>query len=1090
MRSILITAAVFAVLVAAFSVFLLTQKSTVPVVKRALRGTATSLPAPRDGPGGSTFGGGEGGWVQTFDKKTGELVNEFRADTFEPPVNNRVHVVRPDARFYAKDGQVLTLKAAYGDITMAETSRRGDRLGAMPGQPPSNGTLYDVTIGLLETPESETPILTATLPIVAFDNDTLRLNTVPMTVDGREVMADRVPITVRGRDYDFDGQGLTIRYNQRDRRLEFLEVAHGRRLVIKNLKAFGDKTAAADRVADSGPLMLDGRPIELVAADEAVAPRLSAEERQRRRDRRAASTRRAAREAATRAATAPSRPREIVAYRATFSDDVRLREAGVQVGSADRMTATFTFEPDAAATQPSSQSTAPPVVAPSGSVPPTTRPAQLSVTRPTDGHADAAVVQPATGPTTRVTTRPSRRAATRPATSPASSPAAAGPIEITWTGKLVVTPQKLAESGLRGTADRIVEFFGRPVNLQRDGSLITAAYVWASVEGNRFRAAPDATTPRVTLRDPNGTTLTTESIEADGDDAILHGRSEAELVLANEGSTTTRPSTLRTTWTDFATLRLATSPDGTRGIERANFRGNVDVQHPQLKLTSRTLDLGFVSDPEKDRPQLSTVRADGVVKAAVTGDDGQTQTIAAETLELATAANADGTLAVRSMHAQGGVVASDAKQTLSADDLRTTLSATNVEKKADGKGDAPTAFDVDQLTAAGRVTFRTADGATASADKLSVDRLGGAQWVTLTGTPARVADPQSAISGDRIRVDATGARANIDGPGTLTGRQKTADGKPGQPIDVVWKQSLTYDGPANQAAVVGAVVVTTKGTDGTTNEAKGRSLEIAFADAPSTKPTATPATKPTATPTGFGSVGGPAKQVKSLTLRGGAGENVEISSHLYAAGNADQWVRRTFLYAPALTVQTNADGSPGAIDVPSGGRMLYEEAAAATQPRPAATPTAPAKAPATGMGRGNIALQWTRSMTYDPTKQQAILEGDVYVVHRAPGEDDVFLEAPRLVADISDPNGPQGAQLKKMTADQGATMRAKTMRIEAPRAIFEPAADRVIATGTARQPVEWFDDKGLSRGSFAEMWWNVKTNQPEKVIDVKVEVNR
>lgn len=99
--------------------------------------------------------------------------------------------------------------------------------------------------------------------------------------------------------------------------------------------------------------------------------------------------------------------------------------------------------------------------------------------------------------------------------------------------------------------------------------------------------------------------------------------------------------------------------------------------------------------------------------------------------------------------------------------------------------------------------------------------------------------------------------------------------------------------------------------------------------------------------------------------------------------------------------------------------------------------------------------------------------------------------APRLVAEIADgKQSPQGAQLKRLTADQGATMFAKKMRVDAARAVYEPANDRLIATGTPRQPVQWFDENGLSRGSFGEMWWNLKTNQPEKVKDVSVEVNR
>ncbi|MGC4031732.1 MAG: hypothetical protein QM754_08360 [Tepidisphaeraceae bacterium] len=1080
MRSVLITAAVLAALVAGFVVFLLTQKSSVPVVKKN-RGGPASLPALRDG-GSGGVSGGEGGWVQSFDKKTGELTNEFRADHFDPPVNNRVHVVRPDARFYSKDGSVLTLSASKGDITMAESARKTDKLGSMQGQPPSHGVLYDVKLGLLETIDDTVPVITCTLPIVAFDNDTLRLNTIPLTVNGQEIPADEIPVTVRGRDYDFDGQGLTIRYNQRDRRLEFLEVAHGKRLVIKNPKAFGGTSQGvggsplgATFPPPAGPLLLEegGRPIELASADPEAAPKLSAEERERRRQRREAQERRAAREkrlaATQQAATKPatSRPHEAVAYQATFSDAVTITEGGTPVGDADRMVATFTFDQAAG-------STTKPVVAPAGSADAATQPVRHRRPTTTTQSTTLPVVLPTSQASTQPATRPARRqrAAT---TSPTTGPT--GPIEIKWTGKLTVVPQKLVDSGLRSSTDRIVEFTGKPVHLQRDGSTIVAAYIWAAIDGNRFLARPDDTTPLVTLTDPRGTVLKTESIEADGADAILHGKSSAEMVLADPQQ---QPKHLKTTWTELANIRSTTLPGGQRGIERASFRGNVTVDHPQLKMTSDTLALGFAADTKTRQSQLSAVRADGKVNAAVTNEDGSTQNIAANTLELGTAANADGSLAVRSLHASGNVVAGDGRQTLRADDLATQLAATKIDPKA-----GPTAMAVDSLKATGNINFATADGSHATGDLLEIKTVSGAQWVSITGTPARVSDPQQAISGSTITADTAGTRANIDGPGTLKGAAKTADGKPGQPIDVAWTDSMNFDGAANAATIRGNVVVTSKGDDGTISTAKGRTLEIAFVNAPTTQPAAT--TKPASTQP-FGIAGGAGKQLKSLTLIGTDAANpVEISSLLYSATEPNKIIRRTYVWAPAITVNANPDGTPGAIDVPSPGTMLYEDITPAVT-----TPNGTTK-PSVGPlgGQGAVALEWKKRMHYDPAAQQAVLEGDVKVVRRAPGQDEATMLAPRLIAEVTDAKqSPQGAQLKRLTADQGATMFARKMRVDAARAVYEPANDRLIATGTPRESVKWFDENGLSRGSFGEMWWNLKTNQPEKVKDVSVEVNR
>lgn len=1038
MRSILITAGVLAVLVTAFVVFLLTQKSSVPVARRTPG--STTLPTPTRNTSGNSVGASEKGWIQSFDKKTGELASEFRTDHLDPAVENVVHVTNPEARFYGKDGQVLTLSATDGDITMAETAKRQDRLGSMQSQPPSHGILRNVTLGLLETPESETPILVATLPIIAFDNDTLRLNTVPLPVkDAPEIPADQVPVTVRGRDYDFDGQGLVIRYNQRDRRLEYLEVAHGKRLVIKNPKAFGGQFSSA------GPLLMDnGRPIELTDADPETAPRMTAEERERRRQRRELLARRAAASQAALAATRPAR--ELFAYTTTFFDNVKIKEADAQVGSADQMTAVFTFDADKhAATQPTTRTASTQADGSLiGHTEPTTRPARRAhATQPTT-HA---VVQPSSQPARRV-------AASLPTTGPA------GPVEITWTGKLTVVPTRFAESGLNSTADRIVKFIGKPVTLQRQGSTVVAAYIWAALEGDRFNATPDETTPQVTLKDANGTTLVTESIESDGVDAILHGKSTADLMLTNEQPA--KP--LHATWTELATIRMSENADGKRSVDRAVFRGQVNVDHPQLKLNSDTLALGFAPDAAGGEPTISTVRADGQVRAAVTKDDGSVQTINASTLDLGTAPGQGNNIALRTLHARGDVVAQDPQQTLKTDDLDITLAA----KTATTQPSDLTA--VEKMTATGRVNFSSSQSGSVKADRLVVEQIAGQQWLTVTGTPATItnADGTFSGSGNTIRADAAGTAATIDGPGRMIGLQKNSDGKAGQPLEVAWSKSMVFDGPSNSAKIDGDVVVTTLGNDGSHNFAKGQTLDITFADAVKTAAATQKATTPLA---------GAGKQVKSLTLLSPANETVELSSLLYNSADASKLIRRTYLYVPRITVDVNPDGSPGAMNVPAGGQMLYEDVSATTQP------AGPA-------GNGTIAMEWKKSLTYDPAKKQAVLDGDVAVVRQAQNGDRMELRAPKLVADVVGGQTPQGLQLQKVTADN-ATMQANQVSIDAPTAVFDPGKNLLIAKGTPRVPVQLHEERqGMSRGSFGEIWWNMKTNQPEKLINVSAEVNR
>ena len=103
---------------------------------------------------------------------------------------------------------------------------------------PSRGKLHNVVISLFEPTDADEPNLVARMNNAAFDNDTFRIATEPYADgNGNTVEADQVPVVVRGKDYDFDGRGLVIRWNERDRKLQLLEIAHGQSLTVKNPSA-------------------------------------------------------------------------------------------------------------------------------------------------------------------------------------------------------------------------------------------------------------------------------------------------------------------------------------------------------------------------------------------------------------------------------------------------------------------------------------------------------------------------------------------------------------------------------------------------------------------------------------------------------------------------------------------------------------------------------------------------------------------------------------------------------------------------------------------------------------------------------------
>ncbi|HEX8339322.1 MAG TPA: LptA/OstA family protein, partial [Tepidisphaeraceae bacterium] len=928
MRSIILLVVTLIVLAGAFAVFL-TFESDSPAVQSGPT-IARTEPAPTTAStqteSDSILGAGDGVWIQTYDKDTGVLLNEFRAKRYEPPQNGTVHVDRPEARFYSGNGQRLTLTADYGDVVMPDSGRKAQRLDSLDSGPPTRGTLHNVTLGLLENETATEPSITCTIPILAFDNEALKLNTVQTQIDGREVLADRVPVTVRG-DYEFDGQGLTIRWNARDQRLEYLEITHGRRLVVKDIDAFGGLPSARGASPDDGL-------IELADADPAaVAAKTAAEESRRRAERRAAATRRSA--AAQWRASAP------VAYHAVFSDNVHVREGRNEIGTADRLTATFSFDKPEPATRPAD---APATSAPAGG---------------------AAASSPATKPAAR-TLRAERSPATRPSE----------PIELLWTGKLTIVPKPLAEAGLKSSADRLIGFEGSPARLTRDGSGIVARKIVASTEGNRFTATV-APGEQVRLTDPSGLTLMTESLDFFGQTATLIGPSSAELPLPVAGAAAgATPQTMNLRWTDRATLLFAAPVGGTRVIRRATFDGAVAVTHPDLRLGAKSL--GLVFDPKSTaaKPLLDRIEAQGDV--AVTVREGAAErSVHADTLVAQARSDAKGAMSISGLDAQGHVRVQDGTRSLGAD----KLSAAFAEAAAGDRGTAPVAATISTLRAAGAVKLQ--DGKTnAAADELTLKTEGGVQTVRLKGMPAIVGDGASSLSGETINVRADGATAGVVGAGKLVGLTTPKDGAPPEPVEITWSDSFDYLAAENRVDLAGNVSARASGSDGAVLSAIGKRMRVDLADvAPKAG-----AAKPTAEGGALGGFGD--KRIAGVTLS----DDVKLSSVLADPKNPQHFLRRVFAFAPEVRVLLDAKGDPAGVSIPSGGQLLVDD------PQPA---VAAAAGQQTRNIEGAIAVQWMKSMTYDPQAKTVTLDGGVTVVYQRLGQDPLRLQSGRMIAEVN-----------------------------------------------------------------------------------------
>jgi len=122
-----------------------------------------------------------------------------------------------------------------GDVVMRTAPKISlDSGGGGSSGAPSRGRLHTVTMTLIDdaAPGGPATELTMNTDNIDFDNDTFLITTGGFTApDGTLIPADQVPVKVRG-EYEFDGRGLTLRWNDRDDRLELLEIAHGEELKI------------------------------------------------------------------------------------------------------------------------------------------------------------------------------------------------------------------------------------------------------------------------------------------------------------------------------------------------------------------------------------------------------------------------------------------------------------------------------------------------------------------------------------------------------------------------------------------------------------------------------------------------------------------------------------------------------------------------------------------------------------------------------------------------------------------------------------------------------------------------------------------
>jgi hypothetical protein len=1094
-------------------------------------------PAPTSLPTKDAALPGNDVWYLRLDPKTGTLTSRFKAATYERAKDGRWFVTRPQAEFFVAQGRVIHLQGVTGYITTEEALHGRS---ATPGteslaQSPRSGELRDVVVQRFPSLQvanhhtDKDSDLTLTTPCASFDNETFRIQTEPYTTpDGKHVRAEDVPVNIRGDQYEFDGFGLNLQYDELEQRIEYLKIFKGQRLLIKDPKFMKvqpmPQGGAAEPAASLPSSILHPpssppTPDLLAAADNSVLAQANPAPPARR-----PGPAGAGRGAKPAPATQPkTHVVEQPVYRATFHKNVEVFQGTAKVAIADEMQVEFISENNemnpmaSPATQPAAASQAQPATRPVRAGNSTPRTPRLASTRPDNTH-------------------PLGHSSTQPAV--ATTQPAKEPITILWTGPLVMIPLNGDRPDRIAPGESIVKLIGNkahPAEVYRDSmrgnEKITntircgALTHWTMTQDALLEEAKDLPVEMFDSRGDHGAHVVTHHMlfNKAEKNAVLTGQSSARLPLEQAGEDPSKPSKtelMTVTWLDRCTLEFEGEADDML-VKQSRLEGDVHVDHPQLKMDSRYLDLFFNNDApvpttrpastqpsHASSPQLEQLRASGMVHCVVNGPGGpqDLRKLDCDDLRMGTAHGADGRLFARNILATGSVHAIDPQRDLHAGYLNVIL-AEPTTKPSTRPSTQPALANKGQITpgelksllAHDAVHVVTADGKTADADEMRINVANGETLVTLTGAPAKVTRGPDVLTGPFITMVPETEHLTVTGKGEMHGIQQAAGDKPARPFDVAWQRTL--DGLGDTIEATGDVVAKSIDSDGALNTAKGDRIIITTTTRPSTRPSTQPAlagstTQPAVAGAKKKSTTQPAgdldamgdREVKSITLKGNA-----ITDSIL---NDDKGNLLRMMQVKSEVIQFfQLDPLHKKLVIPGAGTMLFVD----NRPPAADKPAQEAAKDPMGM-RGQTAFGWEESLVYDETINQMTMLGSVVIGRKdqnaAAGSKPMQIFGDKVVADIEPAKEPTTRPATKPATkpstrpasglDFTAKLQLKNVHIEgdplrvqsdqldlrAQTMDYDPAKHLLTALGQGRKRVQQLGPNGLPMATFEKFVWD------------------
>jgi hypothetical protein len=1080
--------------------------------------------------------GGKNVWLSQFDQSY-RLSSRFRAEDFNPQKEGYIRVTKPEAHFFMRGGQWIRVTGETGDVYVNNMPEKGDDpFSSANAAAPSRGSLKTVHIQMYETADATTPTLDMETNNAAFDNESFRIFTEAYTdASGNHIAADQVKVTVRGK-YDFDGRGLTIRWNDLDRRLELLEIAHGERLIVKDPGAMGMKKHGKDEaekgkksVGEKQPRANAGSgtsvplqprsdvdaPVQLASAHPAAGASASA--------------------ASAGATTKPKH--ESTLYEVWFYDNVQVLQNEKTLATGNTITVFYAMRdtPEKPTTRkstdPSTNSGAPPQ-----------KPAKSDVAVPgqvaKQPTSEPIAEQSKTSETSSSTTKP--EAATQPSDQ--------GPVTIYWTGKLRIIPTQNGAPVALQPGESAVQMMGTPVVLTRENVQIRCpSFVYRDTDDRvsllHSKEFPQVEILQCATEERAGKpdlTLLSEMIDYEpaAGMATLLGKSRAVF----PADATKKTEDLATATWDKQGIARFKGGGSDAVIESLALCGDVDVRHPQVSLQSQRLNLTFdppdagavpaaapaakvadvktgTASTHPSQPKQPTVRqviADDAVHCVLVDEVGGTRELNGEHLDLTTAKDVAGNLYPKLVNASGNVMAKEKGSQLNADELAIQLvpakakpaaaaaaaAAATAQKSAAAPANASASVssgsvELQKLVARNNVRATSDKGDVATGDMLVVTMAyDGSPQVELTGKTAKVQNAKgSVLTSTRIIVPNKDEQQAL-GPGTLV-----APVQDSQPTDKPRMMNVSWTGSAqvnsklkeNQVRVTGGVNAVVPEADGTLNTANADLIYITLVDNPaaSTQPATKPAKKADAGAVASADVDVMKdKQVRRIMLS----KDAVVDSKLAAADGSV--LRETRIESQLLEYDMLAQR----LTIPRPGQMIVRNHTPETEKEKAAKTT---NAGGLGDMKGATAFKWAKSLDYSGVEHRAVMRGDVLVAYQPDQAGDaaknkeqlpVRMQADEVVATFEDAKKPDAAasrpapanpagmgiggpnvDLRSVRAEGSVNVVRGTEELNAPRLTYDPQSHWMRAMGTEQTPAVFTSGPRGNGLTARELQWNTDT---------------